>query len=96
MCMRRELNYYEGAHNLDALSPGALQASNGQALLVGGGGAQLERAEALVWAPPVYPLVGDGLLLASRSLAASHACFPPAACPPLSRCAAASRATPAM
>ena len=41
--------------------------ANSNASLVGGEGAVLTMEEATAWAPPAYPLVGDGLVFGGRS-----------------------------
>ena len=66
MCLRLEVGHFEGRHSA-TISDAELQAGNAKARLVGGEYAVLTAAEAATWAPPAYPLVGDGLAFGGRS-----------------------------
>ena len=62
MCLRNIMGHFLGKDSA-ATSTGELQDANTAAQAVGGAGAMLTADEAAAWAPPAYPLFGDGLLL---------------------------------
>ena len=66
MCLRIELQHFCGVSG-DTIDAAALGRANSNASLVGGEGAVLTMEEATAWAPPAYPLVGDGLVFGGRS-----------------------------
>ena len=66
MCMRLAVDHFRGRPSAD-ITDAELMAANATAREVGGENAALTAAEAAAWAPPAYPLVGDGLKLGSRS-----------------------------
>ena len=65
MCLRIELKHFCGVGS--TIDAAALDRANSNASLVGGEGAMLTMEEANTWAPPAYPLVGDGLVFGGRS-----------------------------
>ena len=62
MCLRNIMGHFLGKDSA-AISTDELQDANTAAQAVGGAGAMLTADEAAAWAPPAYPLFGDGLLL---------------------------------
>ena len=66
MCVRLEVDHFRGRASAD-ISDAELLAANATAQAVGGEHAALTAAEAAAWAPPAYPLDGDGLKLGGRS-----------------------------
>ena len=66
MCLRLEVGHFRGRADA-AFSDAELLAANTNAQAVGGEHAALTAAEAAAWAPPAYPLAGDGLKLGGRS-----------------------------
>ena len=62
MCLRNIMGHFLGKDSA-AISTEELQDANTAAHAVGGAGAMLTADEAAAWAPPAYPLFGDGLLL---------------------------------
>ena len=71
--MRIELKHFIGVSDA-TIDAAALGRANSNASLVGGGGAVLTMEEATAWAPPAYPLVGDGLVFGASALAGMGLC----------------------